>query len=852
MGYHCNLPRCLVYAPRTFGRIGLCNLQTEMEVQQITILLHHMRAQTPLGQAIEILIRQYQLWAGVSQPILQDTTPYSWIPDRWLSWLRRTMNEHNIQIRYSAWVIQPLRRHDVFLMEAISKLGLTPQQLEQVNACRMYLQVTTLADITDHTGTLILPQAISNDPKLAPTGLRNVSSSTLQWPTIHPPSQASWNLWTKTICNLFSGAARNTKLSNPLGIWLTNYQEVRMWHWRLSPLGSLLHQANSTVGTRAALLLTTRRNQMTFSLTVPTNQEFNGTPVTPSDKAQRTISRPIPGIEYRPPTTLRHDNHRTLVEQFRTMLAGWQKPLFGPIRRLQPNPSLLQVTQARGNISLISDASVQKTKQSGFAWILAHGHRPLWRGVGLAPGPAADIYSGRAEAFGLLAGLTFLQYYIHSYGPQQFQATQLQCYCDNIGVITNVQKLFAPTHLRPNDTTGDDWDLYLTISNMARQCIPLRPIFIHVKGHQDKDPHRVLTVIEQYNVECDTRAKRYTTNATQRSTSYNNPAIPDAQPHLWIQGKLVCRNLLPALRQEIDFPPYRTYLRKKFQWTKSDANDIHWEVFNDALRSYPTEDQRRIILFVNNKLPLKDSKAHPHMGSHKCPSCQRDNEDEWHFLECTHPARATLYQTLHQDLTQISQKLRLHPCILTTLWLGLTTIRNDTSYPDIAEDIPLQLRTPVCQQTRLGWEQLYHGCLSRAWAIAINATHPHLDRTGEQVLVMMQKQIWKYVLATWSIRNQHLHHQAATLSLPDYRQAAISLYEQQHRLPPAAQEALYRQPLEVTLALPPARLEQWVTRGYKYYNQQIKAAKYQATLQTKDIRSFYGLQTHQHDDLQPP
>jgi len=468
MGYHRNLPRCLVYAPRTVGGIGLCNLQTEMEVQQIMIVLRHMRAKTPLGQAIEILIRQYQLWAGVSQPILQDTTPYSWIPNRWLSRLRKTMHEHNIQLKHSAWVIQPLRQNDVFLMEAINELGLTPLQLEQINACRMYLQITTLAEIVDHTGTIILSQAISTDTKKAPIGLQDLSNSTLRWPTIHPPSQASWRLWTKTICNLFSGDARNTKLNNPLGIWLSTYQEVRRWHWRLSPLGSLLNQATPTAGTRAALLLASRRNQMTFTLTVPTNQEFSGTPVTPSDQHQRIISWPVPGVEYWPPPTTHYDQHCTIVEQFRTTLDGWQKPLFGPIRRIQQTPRLYQANQAHGNISLISDASVQKSKQSGFAWILAHGQSPLWRGVGLAPGPAADIYSGRAEAFGLLAGLTFLQHYIHSYGSQQFHATQLLCYCDNIGVITNVQKLLAPTHLRPNDTTDDDWDVYLAISNMAR------------------------------------------------------------------------------------------------------------------------------------------------------------------------------------------------------------------------------------------------------------------------------------------------------------------------------------------------------------------------------------------------
>jgi len=60
-------------------------LKTEMEVQQLLILLRHMRAHTLLGRAMEILVRQFQLWAGVSTPVLQDTTPYPWVPDRWLS-----------------------------------------------------------------------------------------------------------------------------------------------------------------------------------------------------------------------------------------------------------------------------------------------------------------------------------------------------------------------------------------------------------------------------------------------------------------------------------------------------------------------------------------------------------------------------------------------------------------------------------------------------------------------------------------------------------------------------------------------------------------------------------------------
>jgi len=241
MGFHHNLPWSLVFAPRSFGGIGMCNLKTEMEVQQIMILLRHMWAKTPLRQAIEILIHQYQLWAGILQPILQTTTPYSWIPDQWLSRIRQTMYAHNIQIHHSAWVVQPLRSEDVFLMEAIQELDLTQQQLEQINVCRMYLQVTMLAEIADHTGTISLPHVLSTPLGSAPTGLQSLSTSTLKWPNIHPPTQASWRLWTKTVCNLFTRSAQSTKLSHPLGIWLTSYQDVRMWHWCLSPLGSLLN-----------------------------------------------------------------------------------------------------------------------------------------------------------------------------------------------------------------------------------------------------------------------------------------------------------------------------------------------------------------------------------------------------------------------------------------------------------------------------------------------------------------------------------------------------------------------------------------------------------------------------------
>ncbi len=246
---------------------------------------------------------------------------------------------------------------------------------------------------------------------------------------------------------------------------------------------------------------------------------------------------------------------------------------------------------------------------------------------------------------------------------------------------------------------------------------------------------------------------------------------------------------------------------------------------NQSISQFTKEDQRRLILFINDKLPLRASKSHPHMGSPLCPSCQHERETPKHFLECRHRQRIESFAKLKHDLSDITQRFQLHPCIFTAIWLGLTSIHTNEPYPDILEDILHQLVQPIQLQTRLGWKHIFHGRLSTSWALAIDEIHPNLATTGEQIMTKMMIAIWKYNLDIWKVRNHHLHHMAADISIPNYHQAAQSLYEQRHQLPPTAQEALFRQPIDNVLNLPGPRLQSWVQRGHAYFNQQLKAAK---------------------------
>jgi len=252
---------------------------------------------------MEALLRTYQIWAGLPRPAIVDTQPCPWILDHWVSHLRATMHLHHLQVHYDAWTIKPLRLHDHFLMEDFLDQGLSSSQLEQLNACHMFLQVTTLSEITDHTGTEILPHVLTNRMHPDMRGLGSTSFSTLQWPHIHPPSTACWRLWTSTICSVYAGSTKNTRITMPLGAWLPAHATTCFWHWRLLDANHLVYRASTKAETRVALQTLHHRTLMKFSPTIPSTLEFSGPPITPLDPTTGYIQLPVAPIDSPMPAT---------------------------------------------------------------------------------------------------------------------------------------------------------------------------------------------------------------------------------------------------------------------------------------------------------------------------------------------------------------------------------------------------------------------------------------------------------------------------------------------------------------------------------------------------------------------
>jgi len=203
-----------------------------------------------------------------------------------------------------------------------------------------------LAEITDHTGTWLLKQALSTNVSCPPISLESISTSPVDWPIVHWPSNACWIFgwkWSQTLYQIWQWI----KLLWPLRALTASYQNHQFWKWQFSSNGQLLHQTAPDTSPWAAILIWTQCLQLMFSPTSPTNNIFKGPPATPSSTYHWHIGLPIPPQPSLTSSPLAAQYQSSLVAQFHTILMHWQYPLFGSIHILQPANWILHLSPSQ-------------------------------------------------------------------------------------------------------------------------------------------------------------------------------------------------------------------------------------------------------------------------------------------------------------------------------------------------------------------------------------------------------------------------------------------------------------------------------------------------------------------------
>jgi hypothetical protein len=186
-------PRAVLFGGLKYGGLDLPELYTDQGFGQLRLLIGHLKLRDEVGLQIICFLSELQLFIGTIQPVF--TLPFSLyghlVGDYWLVSIWKHLSQIGFTLEVEdAWCPTLPRQNDASIMELAFLHNFSPQQLREINSCRLYLQVITVSDIVNAQGTCILQSAIKGERESS-----RVSS--LHWPNWQRPS--SWNSWRRLL-----------------------------------------------------------------------------------------------------------------------------------------------------------------------------------------------------------------------------------------------------------------------------------------------------------------------------------------------------------------------------------------------------------------------------------------------------------------------------------------------------------------------------------------------------------------------------------------------------------------------------------------------------------------------------
>ena len=163
-----------------------------------------------------------ELIIGLGQCPLQypAITTAHWSPKTWITNISTFLHNSEVSIKSSTpGIMRIQRKGDFFLMERVGHLSKSAQT--KIQQYRLYLQVSLLSDVYTVQGNKLELTAFSGNH-------RKIS---LNWPTQHRPSQATWTEWKKFLryfTNYAKGQNINLHQRYNLGEWKITHQT---WKW---------------------------------------------------------------------------------------------------------------------------------------------------------------------------------------------------------------------------------------------------------------------------------------------------------------------------------------------------------------------------------------------------------------------------------------------------------------------------------------------------------------------------------------------------------------------------------------------------------------------------------------------
>jgi exonuclease III len=752
-GFVPTFPRKVAEGPNMYGGITMRPLDIEQLIQQVQTILKHLRCPGENQDMLRITISWAQLETGMGFSLF--ASPDKFVPHlecKLTQSVRTGLSKIEARIEIlETWVYKPRRVADCHIMDAICTSDrFTAPQIRRINACRLFLKVTLLSDITSPTGKHLIPAYYDGD-----TTNHRINWPTTQYPRQAKPDKTSWSFWRRGL-NLAHLRDDKQTLRVPLGKWHPAETYHHKWKWNYA-YDELYHQDQETSTITRYPLQSSVRRKFRYE------KDGAATPTIPRE------SIPVEATE-----TMRHyivpftqmfpfpvypvlNSPETITHRIMQLTPSIQK-LVENVERLVTETVITRCLDLQQPILLASDGGAIPGRAS-YGWVLQIGTTLIAKGKGPAYGD--DPRSFRAEGYGMASALVYLLILQQTIEFTRQPNSSNKLICDNQGLLIRIQEASQWNYTTPNVTLRAEWDIESVILSTYKE-LSLNFSFVHVKSHQDDGALVANLSLElRLNVEADCLATEYMSEDKTRRPIVE--LFPTAKAQLIIKTTSVTRKLPQAIRFAAGSIGIRAYLKERNLWTEATLDGINWEA-HGASHNYHRPMRCYLIKLCHRHLPVGQT-LHRRNGKYSatCPGCRLEPETQHHYIVCKAQSRIQWRIKLIAQLRQQMENLKTDPNLQEAI---LNCIDSALGEREIHTTGPF--REALEAQSRIGWVGMLRGYWSNAWQQAFERTFsiPEEETRKEKnirhrQMTRWQKKIiqttWSQMITLWTTRNDERH-----------------------------------------------------------------------------------------------
>ena len=748
MGINRRAGHAYLYGPSRYQGLNFPNLYTEMCAHRLITVMKHGGQPTQMGLSLLNCMEGHQLEIGTYQKMFDaDINTYGHLAsDSLLSHTWRLLSDCGLRLETSHAVPVRLRVRDEAIMEQIiANTEYSKKEIYDINECRIYLQVFSVADIADGDGSRITEKAL--------IGRRDAyRTSKWHWPDRPRPPEAFWRKWRGALETAFL-TTDTRSLRTRLGKWTSPTHQ--RWTWYIDPSETILYQDTGN-GIYAHRMIGRRlRRQVSF--------EYKG----------RRHRKPF--FWYKTTVDI-VDNNYIYAQGYATEDTHVRRNTNDDIWRGAPDwisEELMEYcclpTDWRNIIDAIAKKKCVAVTDGSFdpinlystaCWIIAgetDEHRV--KGAAHTPGHADDLDAYRSEVFGIYCILICLKYICERFNITTGAATIV---CDCLGALTRaVIYENRPTTSHPN------FDILWSIFEL-KDDIPIEIGWQHVYGHQDEAAlGRPLSRLERLNCETDAGAKEFLTFVL---THDKRPVtkLYGTQWRLKYNDRYICKNLKHHVYMSRHGRILVDHIKKRRGYSDRQFDSIDWNAIEAAGKTLTKTEKTWLMKHVGRyNATGRQLLRRKYWRDSKCPRCQCRNEDSTHILLCTEVSATETFADGVYNLEVELNKLRTHPAIATTILFTLFDRGNSSFQSNIPTSVPAEeseifeaIEMAASEQDQIPFEYIFEGHIVKKWnyaqAMAYRKTGNN-HRSGKIWAKKIVKLLYGITRDMWNHRNKRLY-----------------------------------------------------------------------------------------------